>query len=365
MTTRSFATDAPTAGNNSPAKRAALSESSEGDKKSARQSSLLSHFAKIPRVRAAAAAAEEGGESLGAVVKSSPVKRGGIATAVASSSSNAADSVILSSALPSEDSQERINATVAGSPALPLTAKPAPPPLSAEQERLLALELIEIPPSWLRHISDELTKPYFIRLKEFLAEERDRGCKIFPPDSQIYSWAKLCSFEAVRVVIIGQDPYHNDGQAMGLCFSVPRGVVPPPSLLNIYKELSQDVSGFVAPRHGDLSYWAQQGVLLLNTSLTVRAHEPASHSGKGWEQFTDAVIKFVNRDRKNVVFILWGNHAQKKAAMISTGRHHVLRGVHPSPLSAARGFFGCKHFSKANQYLVSKDLAPIDWQLPM
>lgn len=359
MTTLPPATDVPAASGNSPAKRTPQSELAEGGRKTKRQSSLLAHFAKIPRGRAEE---EEEEEERGAVVNSSPVKRERTAATATVASSNSVDSGILSSVLPSEDSQERVNAALVGPSASSPAAKLV---LSAEQERLLALELAEIPPSWLRHISDELTKPYFIRLREFLAEERHRGCKIFPPDPQVYSWAKLCPFEAVRVVIIGQDPYHNDGQAMGLCFSVPRGVVPPPSLLNIYKELSQDVPGFVPPRHGDLSHWAQQGVLLLNTSLTVRAHEPASHSGKGWEQFTDAVIKCINRDRKNVVFILWGNHAQKKAAMISTGRHHVLRGVHPSPLSAARGFFGCKHFSKANQYLIGKGLAPIDWQLPM
>ncbi|PJF19399.1 Uracil-DNA glycosylase [Paramicrosporidium saccamoebae] len=233
--------------------------------------------------------------------------------------------------------------------------------LTPEEQEFLALEIEQLPAEWIKILHQELTKPYFRRLKEFLLEEQRRHT-VFPPSPLIYSWTQ-CAFSTLKVVIIGQDPYHNFKQAMGLCFSVPRGTAIPPSLLNIYKELAKDVS-FVPPAHGDLTSWSQRGVLLLNTALTVRAHEPASHSGRGWEQFTDAVIRAISKERMNVVFILWGNHAQKKASMIDRKRHLVLTGVHPSPLSASRGFFGCQHFSKANEYLQSHGRKPIDWQLP-
>lgn len=233
--------------------------------------------------------------------------------------------------------------------------------LTDDDRALLRTELEFLNFSWLRHLFPELTKPYFRQLKKFLQQETNCGYQIFPPESQIYYWSQLCLLESTRVVIIGQDPYHNDRQAMGLCFSVPKDVSTPPSLLNIYKELASDIPGFVAPQHGDLSGWARQGILLLNTSLTVRAHEPASHAGKGWEQLTDAVIQLVNRKRNNVVFILWGAHAQRKASTVDKKRHLILSGVHPSPLSAARGFFGCKHFSRTNEYLIKNNLAPIDW----
>lgn len=242
-------------------------------------------------------------------------------------------------------------------------AKPSSIVLSEEDRELLDLELKYLHSSWLEHLMPELTKPYFCHLKKFIAQEQSQGRHICPPEPLVYSWSQLCPLNSTRIVIIGQDPYHNDRQAMGLCFSVPSGVAVPPSLINIYKELASDISGFVIPRHGDLSGWARQGVLLLNTSLTVRAHEPTSHSGKGWEQFTDAVIQLVNRKRENVVFILWGSHAQKKANMIDKNRHLVLTGVHPSPLSAARGFFGCKHFSRTNEYLIKHGLPTIDWNL--
>lgn len=235
---------------------------------------------------------------------------------------------------------------------------------SEEELRLFQLELVQLGDAWLPRVEGELKKAYFRRLKEFLAEEHRRGATIYPPADRIYSWARLCPFPSTRVVLLGQDPYHNEGQAMGLCFSVPRGVALPPSLMNIYKELSSDIDGFRPPRHGDLSTWAQQGVLLLNTSLTVRAHEPASHAGKGWEIFTDSVIQAVNAHRTHIVFLLWGNHAQRKAAMIDRKKHLVLMAVHPSPLSAARGFFGCKHFSKTNEYLVQHGQSPINWNLP-
>ena len=168
----------------------------------------------------------------------------------------------------------------------------------------------------------------------------------------------------VKVVIIGQDPYHNDGQAHGLCFSVPRDVPPPPSLINIYSALKKDIPSFQIPKHGNLINWAKAGVLLLNTSLTVRAHEAASHSGKGWEKFTDAVIRKISETKTGVVFILWGRYAQDKQALIDTTRHFILKSAHPSPLSAHNGFFGCKHFSKINSYLQKHGKTPIDWKLP-
>lgn len=245
-----------------------------------------------------------------------------------------------------------------------ITSSPVQISFTPEEEDFLALELSQLSSDWLVYLGPELSKPYFRRLKEFLNEERCKT-KVFPPEDLMYSWARLCPFKGVKVVLIGQDPYHNDKQAMGLCFSVPKGVPIPPSLLNIYRELTQDVTGFKAPNHGDLSYWAEQGVLLLNTSLSVRAHEPASHAGRGWELFTDAVIRSVNGHRKNIVFILWGNHAQKKASMVDRKKHLVLTGVHPSPLSASRGFFGCKHFSKTNEYLQNHGIQSIDWQLPL
>ncbi len=235
--------------------------------------------------------------------------------------------------------------------------------LTEQEKELLELELTHLPPSWLPYVWMELRKPYLKSLKQFLQSEYDRGVKIFPPSQSIYMWAHLCPFDRIKVVILGQDPYHNDGQAMGLCFSVPPTTAPlPPSLVNIYKELATDIDTFGSPpKHGDLSGWAKQGVLLLNTSLTVRAHEPASHAGRGWELFTDSIIKAVNLHRNHCVFILWGNHAQKKSPVIDKGRHLVLPGVHPSPLSASRGFLGCKHFSKTNQYLQSHGMDPIDW----
>lgn len=230
-------------------------------------------------------------------------------------------------------------------------------------QEMCKLELEFIHESWLSLLKCEFTKPYFKNLKNFLKSEIQKGVKIFPPSDRIYYWSQLCQFQSTKVVIIGQDPYHDDGQAMGLCFSVPKSLKIPPSLVNIFKEMTNDLPEFKIPGHGDLTEWAHQGVLLLNTSLTVRAHEAASHSGKGWEQFTDSVIRIINDQRNNIVFILWGNHAQKKASMIDKSRHLILMGVHPSPLSASRGFFGCKHFSKTNAYLRDHDIEPINWQI--
>lgn len=194
-------------------------------------------------------------------------------------------------------------------------------------------------------------------------ERRRAGDTIYPEKENIFNAFKYTSFDNLKVVILGQDPYHEPGQAMGLSFSVPRGVDIPPSLQNIYKELKDDIPGFVIPDHGDLTPWAKQGVLLLNSVLTVKAHQAFSHSGQGWEEFTDAVIKAINDECENIVFLLWGSPARKKGAGIDREKHLVLETVHPSPLSAYRGFFGCHHFSIANDYLIAHGKAPIDWQV--
>lgn len=319
-----------------------------GKKVKSFQTSLMSHFGKVK---------SGGNKVLGA--SSSPLKSAAISVIsedaeIPSYSSSPAS--IVSEEVPKTSSEQSSSSQ---------SSSPVMINLTLEEKALYSLEIAQIPECWFRYLRSELSKPYFARLKQFLADERQKGKTIFPPDEDIYSWARLCPLDRLKVVIIGQDPYHNDKQAMGLCFSVSRQTAIPPSLVNIYKELSTDIPGFVPPRHGDLTHWAEQGVLLLNTSLTVRAHEPASHAGKGWEQFTDAVIRAVNVHKQNVVFILWGNHAQKKAAMIDRKRHFILTGVHPSPLSASRGFFGCKHFSKTNEYLQAKGLEPIDWQLSL
>lgn len=216
--------------------------------------------------------------------------------------------------------------------------------------------------SWA-FLFDELFKqPSMQRLSTFLADERATA-KVFPAESLVYNAFKLTPFRDVKVVILGQDPFHNDGQAHGLSFSVPEGISLPPSLRNIYTELETDIPGFVRPAAGDLSYWAEQGVLLLNAMLTVRAHEAGSHQQKGWEQFTDQVIAALSKESTGIVFILWGSYAQKKSALIDAKKHLILKAVHPSPLSAYRGFFGCKHFSMTNAYLEAQGKAPIDWQI--
>jgi uracil-DNA glycosylase len=217
--------------------------------------------------------------------------------------------------------------------------------------------------SWLEPLRTEFSNSYMSDLKRFLLAEREAGQRVFPKGAEWFRALDLTPLDKVRVVILGQDPYHGEGQAHGLCFSVKPGVRPPPSLVNIYKEMHSDL-GIEPARHGFLEHWANQGVLLLNSVLTVRMGAAASHQGKGWEQFTDAVIRLVNARPDPVVFMLWGSYAQKKAAFVDGSRHLVLKAPHPSPLSAHNGFFGCRHFSKANEFLESRGLPPIDWALP-
>lgn len=215
---------------------------------------------------------------------------------------------------------------------------------------------------WKHHLGPEKKKPYFQELINFVEEERRSGKVIYPPNNQVFNALQTTPLSSVKVVILGQDPYHGPRQAHGLCFSVQEGTEPPPSLKNIFKELSDDLH-LPMPNSGDLTPWAQQGVLLLNTVLTVRAGNAASHAGKGWERFTDKVIVIVNEYCPSVVFLLWGAHAQKKGEFIHSDRHYILKAPHPSPLSAHRGFLGCKHFSKANAYLENCGVAPVDWNL--
>lgn len=222
---------------------------------------------------------------------------------------------------------------------------------------------IKLNPSWLEPLASEFSQPYMADLKRFLVTEREGGKRIFPVGSNWFRALDLTPLDKVRVVILGQDPYHGPGQAHGLCFSVPQGVPPPPSLVNIYKELKSDL-GIQHPRHGFLEHWAKQGVLLLNSVLTVEMGRAASHRDRGWERFTDRIIELVNSKDDPVVFMLWGSYAQKKAAFVDASKHLVLKAPHPSPLSAHSGFLGCKHFSKANAFLESKGLEPIDWALP-
>ena len=218
---------------------------------------------------------------------------------------------------------------------------------------------IKIEPSWKEALKDEFEKPYFKGLTEFVRGEYLKA-KVFPPPKFIFHAFELCPFDTVKVVILGQDPYHGDGQAHGLCFSVPEHVSMPPSLQNIYKEIVSDIGGAM-PTHGNLEHWAKQGVLLLNATLTVRAHSPASHQGKGWEEFTDAVIKTLSEKKEHLVFLLWGNYAKKKSELIDWEKHLVLEAAHPSPFSAHSGFFGCKHFSQTNAYLKKHGTEPIAW----
>lgn len=206
----------------------------------------------------------------------------------------------------------------------------------------------------------EFQKPYMERLNSFLLAERSRGKIIYPPIDLIFNALNTTPFHQVKVVILGQDPYHGPGQAHGLSFSVPDSVRPPPSLKNIFKELNSDL-GVPIPRSGNLTWWAQQGVLLLNAVLTVEAGKANSHQGKGWEHFTDAIIQHINSEREHVAFLLWGSYAQKKASFVDRSKHFVLESAHPSPLSARRGFFGSKPFSKTNQFLKSKKMSPIEW----
>jgi len=218
---------------------------------------------------------------------------------------------------------------------------------------------VKIEESWKRKLSEEFEKDYFIRLAEFVKMEY-RTRTIYPPGSLIFNAFNLCPFDKVKAVIIGQDPYHGPGQAHGLCFSVRDGVPFPPSLVNIFKEIENDL-GIPVPKSGNLERWARQGVLLLNAILTVRANQPGSHQGKGWEQFTDAVIRILNDEKNHLIFFLWGAYAQNKGTVIDKTRHLVLESVHPSPLSAAKGFFGNKHFSRCNEYLINHGIEPVKW----
>lgn len=220
---------------------------------------------------------------------------------------------------------------------------------------------IRIEPSWKEVLKGEFDQPYFKSLREFIRQEITAGYRIYPPAAKIFAAFDETPFDRVKVVLLGQDPYHGEGQANGLCFSVCQGVRKPPSLLNIFKELQQDM-GIPVPASGDLLPWAHQGVLLLNATLTVRANQPASHQSKGWETFTDAVIRSISARKKNMVFLLWGRHAQAKAALIDQSRHHILTAAHPSPL-ARTGFSGCRHFSKTNALLSQSGIVPVDWRL--
>jgi len=221
---------------------------------------------------------------------------------------------------------------------------------------------IQLHPEWLEALGGEFERDYMQRLRAFLLERKRAGATIYPPGPQIFNALDSTPLSNVKAVILGQDPYHGPGQAHGLCFSVRKGVRPPPSLVNLFKEIESDL-GLPVPPHGCLQAWADRGVLLLNAVLTVERGNAGAHQGKGWEHFTDAVVQAVNERCENVVFLLWGSQAQKKGAGIDRQRHLVLKAPHPSPLSAHRGFFGCRHFSKANEWLDSRGVAPIDWRL--
>lgn len=218
---------------------------------------------------------------------------------------------------------------------------------------------VKIAESWKTHLADEFHKSYFKNLTEFVKQEKEKHT-VYPPGKQIFNAFEKCSFNDVEVVILGQDPYHGPGQANGLAFSVSDGIKSPPSLVNIFKEIKNDL-GKEIPTSGNLERWAKQGVLLLNATLTVRANSPGSHQKKGWEEFTDAVIKKISDEREHIVFMLWGAYAQKKGEIIDSKKHLILKSAHPSPFSADRGFYGNHHFSKANEYLVKHGKHPIDW----
>ncbi|PMG39073.1 uracil-DNA glycosylase [Vibrio splendidus] len=220
------------------------------------------------------------------------------------------------------------------------------------------------PKTWESIINDEREKAYFQSVLAFVEQQRNSGKTIYPPQEQVFSAFDMTPFESVRVVVLGQDPYHGVSQAHGLAFSVLPGVKIPPSLRNMYKELAQDIEGFEIPNHGYLDSWASQGVLMLNTVLTVEEAKAHSHAKCGWETFTDAIIAELNQRSEPIIFLLWGAHAQKKGQAIDADKHHVLTAPHPSPLSAHRGFFGCQHFSTTNKLLSSMDQQPIDWRLP-
>lgn len=223
---------------------------------------------------------------------------------------------------------------------------------------------VKIEASWKAALASEFEQPYFQAIAQYLRQAKAENKIVYPPGSLIFNAFDTTPFTEVKVVILGQDPYHNPGQAMGLSFSVPRGVSVPPSLRNMYQELG-DSTGFTIPRHGDLTAWAQQGVFLLNAMLTVEKNKPGSHSEIGWQNFTDAVIRTLSKEKEHLVFLLWGAFAQKKRSLIEETRHLVLASAHPSPFSAHRGFLGNGHFVKTNEFLQAKGKAPIDWQLPL
>lgn len=218
--------------------------------------------------------------------------------------------------------------------------------------------------SWLKILDPEFEKPYMKTLKSFLLEEKQKGFSVYPKGTDIFNAFNHTPFEEVKVVILGQDPYHGTNQAHGLSFSVQKGMVVPPSLKNMYKELAIEFPDFKTPSHGNLTSWADQGVLLLNATLTVRAHEAGSHQNKGWEIFTDKVISELSAQRSGLVFLLWGRYAQQKESLIDVQKHHVLKAAHPSPFSAYTGFFGSGHFAKANEFLKQQGLDQINWQIP-
>lgn len=222
---------------------------------------------------------------------------------------------------------------------------------------------VRLESSWKRRLAPEFHQDYMVALRAFLLERKRAGATIYPPGPLIFNALDSTPFDDVRVVILGQDPYHGPRQAHGLCFSVQGGIAPPPSLVNIFKELESDL-GVTPPGHGCLQHWAEQGVLLLNAVLTVERGQAGAHQGKGWERFTDQVVRLLNAEREGLVFMLWGGYALKKGSVIDRRRHLVLTAPHPSPLSAHRGFFGCGHFSKANHYLDERGQTPIDWSLP-
>ncbi|KAI5235358.1 uracil-DNA glycosylase [Aureobasidium subglaciale] len=271
-----------------------------------------------------------------------------------------------SSATPAKGSTE--SAPPAPAPAVKFDKEKWVASLSDEQKALLKLEIATLHESWLAVLKDEITTKSFLDLKKFLKSEAEAGKKIFPPSEDVYSWSRHTPLNTVKAVILGQDPYHNHNQAHGLCFSVRPPTPAPPSLQNMYKALKKEYPSFEPPpnKGGLLTPWADRGVLLLNTCLTVRAHEANSHAGKGWEKFTQKVIDLVCQKRTNgVVFLAWGSPAQKRCAGINTSKHHVLKSVHPSPLSAHKGFFDCGHFTKANEWLKERygDEGVIDWNL--
>ena len=221
---------------------------------------------------------------------------------------------------------------------------------------------VKIEDSWKNALKQEFNKPYFMQITTFLKSEKISNKTIYPPGGLIFNAFNTTPFDKVKIVILGQDPYHGPGQAHGLSFSVQKGIPPPPSLVNIFKELKNDV-GMPIPDHGNLTHWAEQGVLLLNASLTVRANEPMSHAKIGWAEFTDSVISKVSALKEHTVFMLWGKFAQEKQVLIDETKHCILKAAHPSPFSAHSGFFGCHHFSKTNEYLTSNGIDPIDWKL--